>query len=432
MNFENIIKTTKKTVMILSISLTLYACPQEVEEPTTYEYSDDEESLKEYLKDNRTVLNIEDNDYFDDLNILLPDLEGKSIFFTAEIHGNSANDKLRMKFLKFLKHHTNFKYYLEELPFSTAYYINMFLDSGDTTILDKAFKPFKGAYFWNKSLYNHWIDLYDFNNRLKPEDKIKVIGVDLELSSTGYLYMYDIIPQEQAPEKILDTINLIKSELYNFDSSSYSYEEIKTLSENIKNDVEANTEVYKEYLGEDFLGFNHVNNNVLYLLEALESRKTSSNGWNNTRDYYIYENFKIIEETLPEGKFYGQWGMQHTFQKEFDGVTWFASYLNKADSKYNNRILTIAYSYDSCIQMNKNNGQYFESNLHVVLPFISDITADVTEKVNLFKLNDLESRPNYQMMSFNKFQPIDYDVSQFFQYAVVIKGFGATEPLNKE
>lgn len=107
--------------------------------------------------------------------------------------------------------------------------------------------------------------------------------------------MHDIMPQEQAPVEILDTINLIKSELYNFDSSSYSYEEIKNLSENIKNDIELNTEFYKEYLGEDFFGFNHVNNNVLYLLEALESRKTSSNGWNSTRDKYIYENFKIIE-----------------------------------------------------------------------------------------------------------------------------------------
>lgn len=65
----------------------------------------------------------------------------------------------------------------------------------------------------------------------------------------------------------------------------------------------------------------------------------------------------------------------------------------------------------------------------MVPPILSDLTASFTESYNLIKLNDITSRPNYKMVSFNNYQPIDADISEYFQYIVVIKNAGATEPL---
>lgn len=62
----------------------------------------------------------------------------------------------------------------------------------------------------------------------------------------------------------------------------------------------------------------------------------------------MYENFQVIQNELPEGKYYGQWGLGHTFQTKEKDIMWFAAYLNGEDSRFKGKILTIIYNYDDC------------------------------------------------------------------------------------
>ena len=55
------------------------------------------EILEEYLLNNYTIVNLEDDIEFTDLSILDSDLEGKEIFY-RELHGVKANEELRWKF----------------------------------------------------------------------------------------------------------------------------------------------------------------------------------------------------------------------------------------------------------------------------------------------------------------------------------------------
>ena len=69
--------------------------------------------MREYLLNNYTIVNLEDDIEFTDLSILDSDLEGKGNIFTGELHGVKANEELRWKFYKvFYREKTDFKYYL--------------------------------------------------------------------------------------------------------------------------------------------------------------------------------------------------------------------------------------------------------------------------------------------------------------------------------
>ena len=47
------------------------------------------------------IYEIEDG--FTDVRILDKDIQGKEVFLTGEMHGNKANNELKMKFLKYFK-----------------------------------------------------------------------------------------------------------------------------------------------------------------------------------------------------------------------------------------------------------------------------------------------------------------------------------------
>ena len=74
-----------------------------------------------YLNNNYSQINLNNEDY-SDLAILDKDLENKEIFLTGEVHGIKINADLHMKFLKYFKEKTDFKYYLSEVSYSNAYF----------------------------------------------------------------------------------------------------------------------------------------------------------------------------------------------------------------------------------------------------------------------------------------------------------------------
>ena len=148
------------------------------------------EILEEYLLNNYSIVNLEGDKGFVDLSILDSNLEGKEIFFTGEHHGVKANSELNMKFIKYLKEKTDFKYYLCESSYSKAYFINKYLETGDINFLESVYKPLKGTFGWTKDSYNHWKDLYEYNQTLPIEKRIQVVGVDIEHQiANAYIYI---------------------------------------------------------------------------------------------------------------------------------------------------------------------------------------------------------------------------------------------------
>lgn len=386
------------------------------------------DETSKYLISNYSAINPEKEDDFSDLSILSDDLKDREIFFTGEYHGINANELLNMKFLKYFKEKVDFKYYLCELSYSDAYFLNKFLESGDVKILEDIYKPLKGTFAWNKDSYNHWKKLYEFNKTLPEARRITVVGIDIEHQpQNALLYMTSVLPKKEVPNKIKDNIEELKTLFLNI--SNQSGDKLTKLSEKLRKDMEAQSEVYKEYLGQDYFGFKLVNENILYTKEVYSAKEVD---FNKVRDKRIYENFEKVYDNLPKGKYYGQWGVNHIFQRQQGDIKWVGVAMNEKGSRLENKILSIVYMYEDCKQMsktgnNKYNIQDFNSNNSLIF-------SSFTEKnYTLFKLNGENSPFRKELIWLTPDDnPIDGVTTDYYQYVVVIKDSQATEPLNDE
>lgn len=387
--------------------------------------------MQEYLKENYRAIDLEDENEFKDLAIMDSDLEGKEIFFTAELHGTKANEQLNTKFLKYFKEKTDFKYYLCELSYSDGYFINKYLDTGDIKILEDIYKPLKGTFAWTKDGFNHWKKLYEYNNTLPKEKRIQVIGVDIEHQPiNAYRFLVDVLPQTEAPEEIKAVIDKIKSTFNDLDKFDETFAQC---SKELQKDIENKEEIYRAYLGEKFTSFNLVNLNVLNQIEAYNHIEDQVD-WDNTRDKMIYENFQTLQKELPKGKYYGQWGLNHTFQSKEKDIMWFAAFLNSDDSIFKDKLLTIIYNYDNCEKIDiSGNGRYDAHKFAVVYPQIKETNDLLEGNLNIYKLTG-ENSPFSETPMYYTYNGEELEASMldFFQYIVCIRNSKATEPLNDE
>ncbi len=383
-------------------------------------------TLKDYFSNNSVPLDFESDDYPTELMLLESDLENKSIFLTGEVHDVEANHILKMDFLKYFKEKTDFKYYLCEMSYSSSYFMNQYLESGDKVILEQVYKTSE----WTKEYYSHWIELYEYNSHLNDDQKIQVIGIDIEHDFIkSYRFLEAILPEKEVPVEIKESIALLK-ETYELLKSSFQnkYKAPKNATILLA-DIEENRTVYMDYLEDDFIYFELVIQNVLYSQEAYKQNYDMVE-WNNTRDLMIYENFMKIDALLPPSKYFGQWGLGHIFQHKDKDIMWFASYLNSNESKYKDKVLSIAYNYINCDVMETDAGS--TTPLNFAFPFV--ILVETQDLYNgdyiLYKLNNSDTnRPKIPMFHVFTGEVLEEDIAEFVQYLVLIKNSDASQPL---
>lgn len=416
---------------ILLLLIVIIIGPKEYEEFKLPEQKSEKELALEneiinYLNNNYSQINLNNEDY-SDLAILDKDLENKEIFLTGEVHGIKINADLHMKFLKYFKEKTDFKYYLSEVSYSNAYFLNKYLETGDKQILEDIFEVLKGSYSWNKDNFQFWIDLYNYNNTLTDDERIQIIGIDIELQpTTSYRYLVDIIPDEEPPLEIKRTINRI---ITTFDrlmisESGSNYGNTKEL----KKDMLEKEEIYRSYLGENYYGFKTVVNNLINYEIAFKNKRNQVD-WNNLRDKMVYDNFTTTQRRIPKGKFFGQWGVNHGFQSQEKDIKWFAAYLME-DKVYEDKVLSIAFNYENSFQMGKmGDKQYIINSIDFLFPYMKFANDSIGGSLNLFKLNGEKSpfRKIPMHYTFNQ-KPLEEPILDFIQYILYIKDSGPTEP----
>jgi erythromycin esterase-like protein len=389
-----------------------------------------ESKVINFLKDNYSSIDASDNNDFSTFKLLDSSLKDKEVFFTAENHGAAVNSELELKFIKYLKEKVGIKYCLLELSYSDGEMLNKYLATGDESILEEMYKPLKGTFAWNKQSYSIWGKLYEFNKSLPEGEKIKIIGIDIEHQYANAIrYMNSLIPDKNPPEEIKDIVSKV-SEMYtniNTNQSSDIYGEFSIkLSESIK----SNSKVYKEYFGEKLFAFELVNENIIAQVKAYKDDIS----FDEIRDAQMYDNFKKIYTRIPKGKFYGQWGLNHAFQKAQNNVNWLASLMNNSDSPVKGKVLSIAYLYDNCDIMTR--GKYGTTKLTSYRSTEKILEPFTKEDITLFKLTGNKSP--FQQEVIWPFDvknagiiPREGVTTDYFQYMILIKNSKATTPLNE-
>ncbi|MGL5506266.1 MAG: hypothetical protein ACRDB0_00010 [Paraclostridium sp.] len=335
---------------------------------------------KEYLKENSLNITLKDTNDFSGLEILKDDLKDKKIIFTGEDHTLDKDNLVKVKMIKYLKKEININYILSEIGYSDAYFLNKYLESGDETILNQFFNHVKGTAMYNVDDYNTYKELYEFNQTLKEEDRIKVVGVDIEHGgSSSYDYINEIIINKDIKS---DNIKNLLDTLERYDNRELKEEALKSVVEAIQNDVIKNEDLYLNIFGLNIENFKYILNNLKAMCISYSSEEKD---WNNVRDKFIYENFKSIDSKLVDAKYFGQWGSFHIYKDTINedyyniDTEFIASHLNK-DEDYKDKIISIQYGYYGT-GANKTN--YYT---HINKKLFSDY-IDTSSDAIIFKLN---------------------------------------------
>ena len=309
----------------------------------------DEDAIVKYLNENHKKLNYNKKNDFLGFCMLDNDLESNDIYLTGETHGTEANAKLRIAFLKYFKETTDFKYYIWESSYCNSYYLNEYLNTGETKYLNELFELQKGTVCYNEDDYNFWKEFYEYNKQLSEDKKIEVIAIDIEHEPYLALkHLNNMLSEDLVPEEISEIINELKilSDKYNKDNKENNV--IVDFANRLKEDIESKKIAYTNYLGEKFFAFNHLNDNIIYGNNVYNAQTFEI--WYQRRDNSMYENFLNLYNRLPKGKCFGQLGLCHVYQNECLGINWFAELIN-SNSAFKNKVLSIAYIYENCEAM---------------------------------------------------------------------------------
>ncbi|MCL6457147.1 MAG: hypothetical protein K6T85_03990, partial [Gorillibacterium sp.] len=314
-----------------------------------------------------------------------------------------------------------------------AYFLNQYLESGDTEILNRMYSQLQGTNAWTKDHYGQWELLYKLNQILPEERKIHVVGIDVEFQYlTALAYMAEVLPDRELPQEIREPIaRIIKAS-----QSNPSLEDVEKLSRDIHQDIQEQEALYDAYLGEAFFGFRLVNDNVLHMLEA----NNSGAAFNQTRDLYIMNNFAEIYPTLTaESSFYGQWGLKHIFQGEQEGIRWLSGLIDKQIPELQGKVLSIGYAYENCIALLRMGMEYKPVRFDTLedAPYINHVWSPFAEghPYTLFRLNGKNSPFAKQLLwplnQESGMPPLEGVTTDYIQYLVVIRDSPASKPLNQ-
>lgn len=371
--------------------------------------------LKDYLKKNYSIIDPKDES-MKDLSIMDDDLKDGEMFLTGENHGVRANIELRIKFLKYYKGKTNFKYYLCELPYSMTHFLNIYLETKDENTLKDIYRPLKGTDAWNKDEYDYWGTLYEFNRGLPEDDRLTLVGTDIEHQpQNGIRFMKYCLDKNHVSGIINDHVE----EFWN--KSDITNEELEYFYGKIEEELTKNEDLYGDLLKEYYFRFKHVNNNLLNMLEVY----TGSN-FNGVRDKKMYENFLIFFNCLPKGKYFGQLGLSHIFQKSFPNIAWLGSSLNKEGSQFKGKVLSVAYAYRDCKYLYPTTRRNYVSSIDTLDPSITELEYFIDSDYTLFKLNGEGSPFSKELIwPLEHKSPVGGVTTDYFQYLVVAKDSGA-------
>jgi len=386
-------------------------------------------SIQDYFATESTPLDFDSDHYPEELSMLDSKLEGKEIFLTGEVHGIASNSVLELDFFKYFKEKTDFKYYLCESSYSSSYFINQYLETGNKMYLDEVYSRTSGNYQESQENYDFWLAVYEYNNALNEDQKINVVGVDIEHDYiTSFRFLTTILPDKEIPDEIKASIDLVLETKELLESSFRNDYKAPKNSKIILEDFDVNRKVYIDYLGEEFIYFELVLQNVLNGKEAYKHNGDMTT-WNNVRDAMIYENFVKLDNFLPNGKYFGQWGLAHVYQHKDKDIMWFGAYLNSEGSKYQDKVFSIAFNYLNCETMDKAGGA--SSPINFAFPFAIGSQDRYDENYILYTVNNPDlNRARIPMIHVYTGEFLEEDIKEFFQYLVLIKNSGPSQSLN--
>jgi hypothetical protein len=245
-----------------------------------------------------------------------------NIYWLGEGHATASNYDIAFDLYCKIDSAVEVDYILLESNYLQTHYLNKYMKSGDSLILDLAFSISVGTFGWTKEHKSYYERIYAHELKKAKESRIQFVGIDIEHS---YWHSHKFLIDSLLPSTISDTnkvISRIRQPL------RYSIDYFKYYSQ-LYDDILKNENGYRLILGERFDVVKYLVKNI-YNISYCQS--LPANLWNKTRDSLIYENFKWHDQSLrfAQKVAFGLWGTDHIYQAPTkEGTTFIAGHIAK-------------------------------------------------------------------------------------------------------
>ncbi len=342
--------------------------------------------------------------------------------FTGESHGVAYNYELEFLMLQFLVEEEWLDFYVPELPYSFCYFLRQYLENGDETILDRLFAPLQGTFTWTADAKQHWQRVRSFYQSLPVNQRFSVIGIEVEHQARNAAWMMqDLLPGKQPPAFLSEAIETLK-ELVAVQNDNYL--ELYDLATTLKTSFINQSGEMKTYLGDNYQPFQVVTQLVIDTHEA-----RFDDAFSTKREALIYQNYLRERDLFSSGNSYGQWGANHIYQRDIEGVSWLAALFDKGESSpLQDRVYSILYLYHDCKTLLKNPYRKVEySNLN----YVSDFKKLSDQDFTLFRL-DRPTSPFMEQMIWpsTNLKLTEGVTTDYVQSLLLIQDSPAASPLN--
>ena len=283
-----------------------------------WEYSTGDKYIA-YLKENSETIPLSESFSFKSLE---KDISENRLILVGEIHGFEEPQKFDYDLFSHLHANYNVRQYFAELDYVQSLLINLYMESGDETLLKDALKKWaviQGRN--NKDYFDKYRKFHQYYQQLSEHNKFKFIGVDK---------LQDV----QLTLNFLNTLNK---------STEVKIKETVELSA-ILNQIDLLDSIFSNS-PDTLFTLTHIRNNFTNYAE------------NTNREKVLFDNFHSLYKQMNSSKekAYGYFGLYHVFQYQVNGKQPLASLIRMSDLGLENNILSMNFLMLDSYMVRKSN-----------------------------------------------------------------------------
>ena len=380
-----------------------------------------------YLNKNKTVM---DEDF-----VLDDSFYEKQFYMVGELHGFAKSPEIDFKLFKHLNQKTGVRYYMSEVDYSQAYFLNKYLETGQDSLISFSLKNWLVIQAQeNKDYYEKWKKLYNYNRTLPEDKKIKILGCDV---------LTDV---EVVRHHIMELVG--QSDFNLLFGSSKKLDAIVDAAKRIMSNPNRRETLALKY-GPDFKNFEHLMNTILQTEERVREAK-------------IFENFKSLYSILEleKEKIFAFYGFFHVLQeKPANGFPYLAARIKGSNLTHGKNMVSMTMCFQdsemimpsaglpSLLQTGpvwSEVGFKYDSLLLFYLKGIMDLKrTSEPNTTTIYKINQPDS-PYFKtdrLMEVNMILPIlenqkieipkDKHTADYAQYLIFVRNSRAAKPIDK-
>lgn len=351
------------------------------------------------------------------------------VFLAGEYHAQTKGYQSKKMLIQYLHEKQDVDYLICELGMGQGFLLDDYIQTGNEENLIFMMEELEGTLAYTQDEYQLWKWLYDYNQQQPENDKLHIIGLDIEF-------------QKKTSARGLSLL---------LDNSVTPAKEIQPLIERIKESdgtavkefpqaLEKYPEQMKEVFGENFPWAEQYAKNVAATNQFYDWMEEGKTNFHQIRDDKMTDNLFFAMEQLPEdAKFFGQFGAEHILQSEMittfvlqENYNRFAMQLQEDDSPVKGEVCSIYLVFLQKSQSPRSTNYYLMNESEIPIDSFQDYYAQDTfipldEKGSPFgrygeeQVQDREGSDNKAAMG----------LTDYFQKILLLPDSEACEPYQK-